>query len=332
LQEQGKIESMNHPIRQTQGEKGFAPLIIIIVATLVISAGVGGLLLFQEKKISPSENKKTAQQEVPSEDVASPVEPISPPAQSTQSSKPKTQLELKPKSVPPVSPEKTIIVEEDKPPVLKNLAVNMGPWDRQTNRAGDLVFSKNLLFNDGFINNEKAFLEFGEFDHMINNPDRSVEYWWFLSSGTKVRAPADGVVSVGFFEHTKDWGVGIAKGGWTSYGAPIGSKWIVALEHLVNLEVKDGDIVKAGDILGEAAPRKFPGEDFSFVELSVWTGGKDGIFKYCTFEFLDESLKPMYKEKINQLVRDWEEFIGKDVHKQEDWVAPGCLLDKIVER
>src|SRR3989344_3360954 len=102
--------------------------------------------------------------------------------------------------------ERTII-NEDTPPVLKNLVVNMGPWDRQTNRAGDIVFSKKLLFNDGYINNEKVFLGFGEFEHSVNNPDRSVEYWWFLSPGTKVRAPADGVVSVGCFEHTKDWGV-----------------------------------------------------------------------------------------------------------------------------
>lgn len=225
--------------------------------------------------------------------------------------------------------EQTEKLQEMKP-VLKNLGINIQPWDRQTNRAGDLVFLKNLLFNDGFINNEKVFLGFGEFDHIINNPDKSVEYWWFLSPGTKVRAAVDGVVGIGFIEHTKDWGVSIAKG-WTTYGAPIGSKWIVSFEHLVNLEVKDGDIVKAGDILGESSPRKFSGEDLGFVELAVWTGGNH-IYKYCPFEFLDESLKPIYEEKINQLAKDWEEFIGKDVYKQEDWVAPGCLLHNITER
>jgi len=218
----------------------------------------------------------------------------------------------------------------DNKPVLKNLAVNMEPWDRQTNLAGDLIFTKKLLFNDGFLNNEKAFLGFGEFEHTINNPDRSVEYWWFLSPGTKVRAAADGVVGVGFIEHSKDWGVNIAQG-WTSWKAPTGSKWIIGQEHLVNLVVKDGDIVKAGDIIGEASPRQFPGEDFGFTELSVWTGGAT-IIKYCPFEFLDESLKPVYEEKINQLAKDWEQFIGKDVYKQEDWVAPGCLLHNITER
>ena len=100
---------------------------------------------------------------------------------------------------------------------------------------------------------------------------------------------------------------------------------------MVNLVVKDGDIVKAGDILGEAAPRTFNDQEFGFTELSVWTGGTT-IIKYCPFEFLDEPLKPIYEEKINQLTKNWEEFIEKDIYKQEDWIAPGCLLHNITER
>ena len=299
--------------------KQILSLLFCVVVLLLVSGCA-------EEKASTPENDSA--QHSPQE-----IQEIQQPAPASSEEKPTTPTQEDQAIVPEMNEnqDERTIINEDTPPVLKNLAINMGPWNRQTNLAGDLVFSKKLLFNDGFINNEKAFLEFGEFDHMINNPDRSVEYWWFLSPGTKVRAPADGVVSVGFFEHTKDWGVGIAKGGWTSYGAPIGSKWIIGHEHLVNLEVKDGDIVKAGDILGEAAPRTFPGEDFGFTELSVWTGGAT-IFKYCPFEFLDESLKPVYEGKINQLAKDWEEFIGKDVYKQEDWVAPGCLLHNITER
>ena len=299
--------------------KQILSLLFCVVVLLLVSGCA-------EEKASTPENDSA--QHSPQE-----IQEIQQPAPASSEEKPTTPTQEDQAIVPEMNEnqDERTIINEDTPPVLKNLAINMGPWNRQTNLAGDLVFSKKLLFNDGFINNEKAFLEFGEFDHMINNPDRSVEYWWFLSPGTKVRAPADGVVSVGFFEHTKDWGVGIAKGGWTSYGAPIGSKWIIGHEHLVNLEVKDGDIVKAGDILGEAAPRTFPGEDFGFTELSVWTGGAT-ILKYCPFEFLDESLKPVYEGKINQLAKDWEEFIGKDVYKQEDWVAPGCLLHNITER
>ncbi|MBI3443375.1 hypothetical protein HY008_01765, partial [Candidatus Woesebacteria bacterium] len=60
-------------------QKGFAPLIIIIIATLVISAGVGGFLVLREKKIPFSEKI---------EDVANPIEPtpspVSPPAVQVQ--------------------------------------------------------------------------------------------------------------------------------------------------------------------------------------------------------------------------------------------------------
>lgn len=119
---------------------------------------------------------------------------------------------------------------------LKNLGINIEPWNKQTNLAGDLIFSSKVLYTDANIKNEKVFAEFGELEHVINNPSESVEYWFFLQPGTKIHAAADGIVHVSYIEHTKDWGI------------------------------------------------------------------------------------------------NWEEFIGKDVYKQEDWVAPGCLMDKIIER
>ncbi|MEK7147830.1 MAG: hypothetical protein AAB758_00875, partial [Patescibacteria group bacterium] len=119
--------------------------------------------------------------------------------------------------------------------------------------------------------------------------------------------------------HTQDWGVSLV---------PKGSSWIVSFEHLVNLRVKEGDVVKVGDIVGEAAPRF--GNAIAMVELAVWTGGQS-IIKYCPFSFLDESLKPIYGEKIRQLASDWESFAGMDVYREENWVLPGCLVDKIVE-
>jgi len=106
------------------------------------------------------------------------------------------------------------------------------------------------------------------------------------------------------------------------------SRWNIGQEHIINLNIKDGDIVKAGDILGKATPNKM---DYATTQLSVWTGG-EGIVKFCPFGFLEESLKPNYEKKINDIAEDWEEFIEKDVYKQEDWVAPGCLLQNITER
>ena len=209
---------------------------------------------------------------------------------------------------------------ENKLPILKNLGVSIDVWNKQTNLAGDLIFDKRVVYDDGYSSNNKVFLDFGSKDKYRVNDIGAIEYWFYVPRGTKVRAPIDGTVQVVFFEHTKDWGVNLV---------PKGSRWLVSFEHLVNLSVVEGDVVRAGDIVGEAAPRI--GSAIAMVELVVWTGG-ESIVKYCPYNFLDESLKPVYKEKINQLALDWEEFTGQDIYKEEAWVFPGCLVDKIVER
>lgn len=206
------------------------------------------------------------------------------------------------------------------PPVLSNLGFDIAPWDRATNMAGDLVFTKKLLYNDGNISNDKVFMEFGHSDS--SRPGMPwVEYWFFVPLGTKVRAPAGGAARVSFFDHTKDWGVNIEQGG----------GWTIGLEHLAKVFVKSGDTVNAGDIIGEAAPRSTFNNEVAMTELAVYSGGAQ-VEKYCPFEFLDAKLKPSYSEKLSRLARDWEEFVGKDVYLQEKWVAPGCLLEKIIEK
>lgn len=308
-------------------QKGFSQIILLGIVAVVILVGAGSFSVFQGKQ-APAPEKTAQPEEVSPQSAISPAEQTPPQAQSVPPPKPKTEPASKPKPPPPAqsappAPQPLPPKPQVARPVLKNLGISIEAWNKETNRAGDFTFTKKLVFNDGFINNEKVFAEFGAFEHEINNPSRSIEYWFFLSPGTKVRAPVDGVAGLSFIEHTKDWGVNIK--------IPQ-SEFIVSFEHLMNLTVKNGDTVKAGDVIGDAAPRNFFGENLSFTELAVWTGGRGGIFKYCPFDFLDDPLKPLYEAKLNQLTKDWEEFIGKDVHKQEDWVAPGCLLDKIQER
>ena len=213
--------------------------------------------------------------------------------------------------------------QEDKPPVLKNLGINIKPWNKETNRAGDLIFTKKLIFEDDNVMNEWVFVEFGVQGQRKNDPSKNIEYWFHVPLGTKLHAPIDGIIHVGFISHTKDWGINIAPS--------TNSNWFVSFEHMTNLTVKEGDIVKAGDIVGEAAPRSSFNYEIAMVELAVWRGGNE-VFKYCPFLFLEDSLKPEYKKKLNQLAQDWEDFIGEDVYQQKKWVAPGCLLHNITER
>lgn len=214
------------------------------------------------------------------------------------------------------------IIPEKPFPVLKNLGVNIDAWNKQTNLAGDLIFTKKLLFDDERVSNDKVFIDFGHKEKYRSNDIGSIEYWFFVPLKTKVRAPVDGKVQVVFFDHTQDWGVNFVQEG---------SSWIVSFEHVVNVAVKDGNIAKAGDIIGEAAPRRTFNNEIAMVELAVWTGGKE-IVKHCPFLFLKDDLKPVYEEKLKKVANEWEEFIGKDVYQQEKWAAPGCLVESIVER
>ncbi len=98
--------------------------------------------------------------------------------------------------------------QKEKPfPVLKNLGVNIDAWNRQTNLAGDLIFLKKLLFDDGRVANDKVFLDFGSKDKYRMNDLGAIEYWFFVPLKTKVRAPVDGRVQMVFFNHTRDWGI-----------------------------------------------------------------------------------------------------------------------------
>ncbi len=221
-----------------------------------------------------------------------------------------------------VSIQSQEIQQQDGRPVLQNLGVNIDAWNRQTNMAGDLIFTPQLLFDDGRVSNEKVFIDFGSPDGR-GSESKNIEIWWFVPLHTKIRAPVSGFVTTPFFNHTQDWGINIM-------ATREGSQWIVSFEHMVNLEVNDGDYVNAGDVVGEAAPRITFNNQIAMVELAVWQGGPH-IIKYCPFSFLNESLKPLYAEKLNALARDWEEFSGRNAYQQENWVEPGCLMYNITE-
>lgn len=303
---------MNQLIRQAQSKKGFSKIILLGIIVVIILAGAGGFLLFSEKKTTSSE--KTAQQELSSENMTSPIEPTPSPVELKQPPKPKMQPALQP-TAPPTSPAKTII-QEDKPPILKNLGIKIEPWNKATNRAGDFLFE-----NKNYVDN-KIFTEFAH--KIVNEFGEKLlpEIGFNVPVGTKVVSPINGVITdVKFYEPSQDYIIFIK----TDASSP----WIVGFEHVYNVRMKAGDRVLAGQELAEVSP-SYGKTEFGNVEINVWTASQN-IIKYCPFDFLDESLKPTYEEKINQLARDWEEFIGKDVYKQENWVAPGCLLDKIQE-
>ncbi len=220
----------------------------------------------------------------------------------------------------PESEELMQVVYEEQNPVLKNVGIMVDVPNAQTKRAGDLLFDKIVVWEDGGSYSDKVFGEFGELGKRKDIPNfPGVEYNFAVPIGTKVYAAGDGVAHVGPIEHTQDWFVNIQ---------PEGSRWFIGQEHIVNLVVREGDRVQAGDILGDATPNRM---GYATTQLAVWTGGQQ-IIKYCPFFFLEESVKPVYAERLREIARAWDAYLGKDVHKEEQWVAPGCLLYNITEK
>ncbi len=280
-------------------KNGFSNGYVIGIVAIFVIVGVSSLLVFQKKKISS---------------------PLSSP--SSSSSDRLYETEVPKKVTVPQSAETPRIGSEDKPPVIKNLGIMLDTPNTQTQRAGDLLFDRKVVWKDDGSFSDKAFGEFGELGKRRDAPNfPSVEYNFAVPIGTKVYAAGDGIARIFYIKHSEDWGVNIQP--------KVGSKWNIGQEHMINLLVKEGDVIKAGTILGEATPNRM---GYATTQLAVWTGGRDGIIKYCPFSFLEDNLKRDYKVILERIAEDWEKYIVQDVYRQENWVAPGCSLDKIQER
>jgi hypothetical protein len=205
------------------------------------------------------------------------------------------------------------------PPVLSSFGLDISPYDPSTGQAGDMVFSHDLMYDDGRVYNDRPFVEFG-WMHEYYGDQRNIEYWFYTPLHTTIRAPTSGEVSIDYLEHTDDWAVHIRSD----------PDWTVSFEHVVDMVVEDGQWVDAGDAVAHAAPRPGFGKGLAMVELAVWHGG-EGITKYCPGDFLAPELKPEYAAKFARLAEDWEGFIGADVYDEDSWVSAGCLVEQVNE-
>lgn len=232
-------------------------------------------------------------------------------------------------------------------PVLENLGVNFGPWNPETNMAGDFLFT-----NDATPPGEESNPDFNRV--FFEFP--GIGGWtYYLPADTNILAVSDGVVEAVCYQKTpyaEDYSITVVPHGTPPEGVVRnkvcdivrgslreGTRWMISYDHVVDVRVRVGDVVEAGDVLGK------PVKNYWNTSLGFWeiegpmrnrqfrdSSGKDRWEQtwFCPVSFLEPSLRPKYEARVTQLMRDWETFKGDaDIYNEANQVAPGCTMRRV---
>lgn len=202
---------------------------------------------------------------------------------------------------------------------IKNIGVNLDAYDPETGKAGDFKFTKDeMQFN-------RLFFEYGFVVPASSaGPEKSnPQPTFILPLGTKVHALVDGEVYDTPKLYSGDYSVMI-KGE--------GSELIFETEHVINVKVKKGDKVKAGDVVAEVSD--YDAKNYSglgLVEIGVLKGGNPPSH-VCPFDYLDDSIKDSTLKKITAFQKSWEEYRGdSSIYDESKVVVPGCISRDPIE-
>lgn len=214
------------------------------------------------------------------------------------------------------------VQDTDEPPLkLKSIGVDLDYYDPSIGRAGDFVFTKQKLqFN-------RLFMGYGFFIPASSaSPDKkNPQPTFILPLGTPVRSLVDGVVAAIPTVWSGDYSIQVTKNGKLE-------RWVYETEHVINLKVKVGDKVNAGQIIAEVSDfDKGAPPGFGAVEIGILHGGGEGLPQHvCPFYYLDDSIKEETYANLRNLFKSWEEYIGDQTLYDESLPILGCLtLDPI---
>lgn len=214
-----------------------------------------------------------------------------------------------------------IITKEPKEPLIKNLPINIAPYDPKTNRAGDIVFTKGKLMFDVMYTDYGFRIPGSDTSNGVDkfNPQPT----FYAPLGTKVHSIADGeVVAVGKV-WSGDYSIAVA--------ASKDAKLRFETEHVLNPLVKVGDKVKAGDIIAEVSNfDKGTGEGNGAVEFGILIGGNPPKH-VCPYLYLDPEAKSSILASLEQLYKDWNAYKGKTIYDTTKYQSIGCITEAEIE-
>lgn len=212
--------------------------------------------------------------------------------------------------------------DPNEPPLkLKGIGLNLDNYDPATNMAGDLMFTKTKLQFDLLFTDYGYVITAG---NSATGQDKANPQPTFIApEGTKVHALVDGVVIDVPKLYSNDYSVMVGTG-------DSDSPWRYETEHVINVSVKVGDKVKAGQVVAEVAPHNIAPAGFGIVEIGILHGGNPPQH-VCPFAYLDDSIKADVQKKLTAFYKSWEQYKGNtNLYDEANMKIPGCLtLDPI---
>ncbi|MBT3181564.1 MAG: peptidoglycan DD-metalloendopeptidase family protein [Deltaproteobacteria bacterium] len=195
------------------------------------------------------------------------------------------------------------------PPVLKNLGLDIEPFNSTTGMAGAFNFTEADAIDAAI------FTVFGD---LLNGTTLNPTFEYKPDATSNVISMTGGTVSaVEFDDEHNDYAVTVI---------PVDSKgWIISYDHVLDLDVSEGNSISAGDIIGTVGGWY---EGIGRTEIQVIV--EDTGLSYCPFLVFDESLKSEYEGKIIQLMNDWEEYLGDpNIFDEDLMIYPGCYNETL---
>ena len=202
---------------------------------------------------------------------------------------------------------------------IKHLGINLDAYDPATNKAGDLLFTKEVFKSEI----QMIFMPYG---YVIQNDmgrKSNPQPTFIAPLGTKVHSIVDGTVFDVPKLYSNDYSVQVEVKG---------TDLIFEMEHVKNVKVKKGDTVKAGDVVAEVSDydaHNYAG--MGLVEFGVLKAGNPPSH-VCYFDYLHDSIKDDIFAKITALQKSWEEYRGDNtLYDESKVVVPGCYSRDPIE-
>ena len=192
-------------------------------------------------------------------------------------------------------------------PVLQNLGL----------QSLDSIKVDLSPLRDFKANGRKGFYLFGDpLPGPGNRRNPNFEYS-SLKEGTKVVAALDAEIAfIRFQSESNDYEVFLQ--------TRQNSAWSIGYDHLLNLTVRQGDKVKAGDVLGE--PQRQGDGELRFelqINLDIGTGA-DRTTHFCPTFLLAPAVKDQLTAELKKIMDNWETLSGYELYDPASHNPIGC--------